>query len=126
MSVASVQSFPLVSHESEIHNRLDLPQRIIRTNSFFQINPIMKQLCLAFLVWAHHIFRTYYRKGTPVGPLGNRPAGRGLWCCGGMSPFRGERVTSRDTFRRTPFRTSSTTRSTPPEIFCFDDVQLDS
>src|SRR5687767_4038736 len=28
-------------------------------------------------------------------------AGRGLWCCGGMSPFRGERVTSRDTFRRT-------------------------
>src|SRR5687767_11328727 len=53
-------------------------------------------------------------------------AGRGLWCCGGMSPFRGERVTSRDTFRRTPFRTSSTTRSTPPEMFCFDDVQLDS
>ena len=32
-----------------------------------------------------------------------------------MSPFRGERVTSRDTFRRTQFRTSSTTRSTPPE-----------
>ena len=28
-------------------------------------------------------------------------AGRGLWCCDGMSPFRGERVTSRDTFRRT-------------------------
>src|SRR5688500_8582544 len=53
-------------------------------------------------------------------------AGRGLWCCGGMSPFRGERVTSRDTFRRTPFRTSSTTRSTPPEMFSFDDVQLDS
>src|SRR5688572_16393659 len=50
-------------------------------------------------------------------------AGRGLWCCGGMSPFRGERVTSRDTFRRTPFRTSSTTRSTPPEMFSFDDVQ---
>src|SRR5688572_33491179 len=25
-------------------------------------------------------------------------AGRGLWCCGGMSPFRGERVTSREPF----------------------------
>src|SRR5215471_3214882 len=73
VSILSVNPADLLSHEPEIHQIVDLPQRIIPTNSLLQVNPVMKQLCLSFLRWAHHMLPTYDLDGTAKGRWATAP-----------------------------------------------------
>src|SRR5215471_2723988 len=99
VSILSVNPADLLSHEPEIHQIVDLPQRIIPTNSLLQVNPVMKQLCLSFLRWAHHMLPTYDLDGTAKGRWATAPSGRGY----DLPPLRGSnRIASQDNLRAKP------------------------